>query len=396
MTDQSGPSAADIAAIKANYALSDDQRAILDHVERVAREVLHPLQEKMDAEEYWPEDLFPKMGERGLLGITAPVELGGSGQDEFTQALVSEVLSKWNPAVGLSHGAHDNLCINNIYRNASEEMRRKYLPGLCDGSLIGALGLTEPGAGSDALGSMKTTARKDGDEYVLNGTKIFISNAGEAQTYVVTMKTRPSRGARGMSAFIVEKDTPGFSFGKQEDKLCFHALANRELIFQDCRIPAENLLGKENRGFRVAMDTLDVGRIGMSVGAIGLAKAAMEKALQYSKDRIQCGQRIANFQAIQHKLADMATEIEAAELLMLKATWLRDQGRPFGQIAAMSKLYSSEVCNRVTNQAVQIHGGYGLMREYSVERYLRESKLFEIVEGTSEIQRNVIAGHILK
>ena len=199
-----------------------------------------------------------------------------------------------------------------------------------------------------------------------------------------------------MSAFIIEKGTPGFTFGKNEEKMCFHAQANCELIFQDCRVPAENMLGGEGRGFRVAMTTLDVGRIGMSVGACGLARAALEKAIEYAKQREQFGQRIANFQAIQHKLADMATELEAARLLMLKAAWLRDQNRPFGDIAAMAKLYSSEMCNRLTNQAVQIHGGYGLMEEYTVQRYLRESKLFEIVEGTSEIQRNVIAGHVLK
>lgn len=276
----------------------------------------------------------------------------------------------------------------------TEEQKRKYLVPLAKGETIGAFGLTEPNAGSDAGGGL-ATAIKDGDEYVLNGTKIFISNGGQAQTYVVTMKTRPGRGGRGMSAFIVEKGTPGFTFGKNEEKMCFHAQANCELVFQDCRIPAENLLGKENRGFRVALQTLDLGRIGMAVGACGLAKAAFEKAVQYSKERIQFGQRIANFQAIQHKLADMATEIEAAELLMLKAVWLRDQNRPFGEIAAMAKLYASETCNKVTNQAVQIHGGYGLIQEYTVERYLRESKLFEIVEGTSEIQRNVIAGHVL-
>jgi butyryl-CoA dehydrogenase len=199
-----------------------------------------------------------------------------------------------------------------------------------------------------------------------------------------------------MSAFIVEKGTPGFTFGKQEEKMCFRALPNCGLTFQDCRVPAGNILGQENRGFRVAMETLDVGRVGMAVGAIGIAKIALKKAIKYAKERVQYGQPISSFQAIQHKLADMATEIEAAELLMLKAAWLKDQNKPFSNIAAMAKLYASEVCSRVTSQAVQIHGGYGLVREYSVERYMRESKLFEIVEGTSEIQRSVIAGHVLK
>ncbi len=377
-----------------NFDLTEDQEAILEAVREICEEELAPDADEIDKTCKFPWEKVELLARYDLSGVPIPEEYGGLGADLMTWALVGVEIAKACSTTGAVFGANI-LCIYPIYKFGTEEQKRKYLVPLAKGETIGGFGLTEPNAGSDA-GSGIASAVKDGDEYILNGTKIFISNAGEAQTYVVTMKTVPGRGARGMSAFIVEKDTPGFSFGKQEDKLCFHALANRELIFQDCRIPAENLLGKENRGFRVAMDTLDVGRIGMSVGAIGLAKAAMEKAIQYSKDRIQFGQRIANFQAIQHKLADMATEIEAAELLMLKAAWLRDQGRPFGQIAAMSKLYSSEVCNRVTNQAVQIHGGYGLMREYSVERYLRESKLFEIVEGTSEIQRNVIAGHILK
>ncbi len=266
---------------------------------------------------------------------------------------------------------------------------------LLKGEKIGAFALTEPNAGSDASSGI-AVAIKDGNEYVLNGSKMFITNADQAEIYVITFKTQPNRGARGMSAFIVEKGTPGFTFGKQEDKMCFHALPNCGLTFQDCRIPAENLLGQENRGFRIAMETLDVGRIGMAVGAVGLAKTALKKSVKYAKERIQFGQPISSFQAIQHKLADMATEIEAAELLTFKAAWLKDQNKPFSHIAAMAKLYSSEVCARVTSQAVQIHGGYGLIREYSVERYMRESKMFEIVEGTSEIQRSVIAGHVLK
>jgi len=377
-----------------DFDLTEDQEAILEAVKEICEEELAPKADEIDKTGDFPWENVELLARYDLSGIPIPEEYGGLGADLVTWALVGMEIAKACSTTGAVYGANV-LCIYPIYKFGTEEQKRKYLVPLAKGETIGGFGLTEPNAGSDA-GSGIATAIKDGDEYILNGTKIFISNAGEAQTYVVTMKTQPGRGARGMSALIVEKDTPGFSFGKQEDKLCFHGLANRELIFQDCRIPAENLLGRENRGFRVAMETLDVGRIGMSVGALGLAKAAMEKAIKYSKERIQFGQRISTFQAIQHKLADMATEIEAAELLMLKAAWMHDQGKPFGQIAAMSKLFSSEVCNKVTNQAVQIHGGYGLMREYSVERYLRESKLFEIVEGTSEIQRNVIAGHILK
>ena len=377
-----------------NFDLTEDQEAILEAVREICADELAPKADEIDHSGIFPWENVELLAQYDLSGIPIPEEYGGLGDGFLTWALVGVELAKACSTTGAIYGA-DILCIYPIFMFGTEEQKRKYLVPLAKGETIGGFGLTEPNAGSDAASGI-ASAVKDGDEYILNGTKIFISNAGEAQTYVVTMKTRPGRGARGMSAFIVEKGTPGFTFGKQEDKLCFHALANRELVFQDCRIPAENLLGKENRGFRVAMETLDVGRIGMTVGAVGLAKAAYEKAINYSKQREQFGQRIANFQAIQHKLADMATEIEAAELLMCKAAWMRDNNRPFGKIAAMAKLYSSEMCNRVTNMAVQIHGGYGLMREYTVERLLRESKLFEIVEGTSEIQRNVIAGHVLK
>ncbi|MBD3183248.1 acyl-CoA dehydrogenase [Candidatus Poribacteria bacterium] len=377
-----------------NFDLTEEQEAILEAVREICEEELAPKADEIDACGKYPWDNIEMLARYDLSGIPFPEEYGGLGSDLLTWALVGVELAKACSTTGAVYGANI-LCMYPIYKFGTEEQKKKYLTPLCKGEVVGAFGLTEPNAGSDA-GSGIATAVKDGDEYIVNGTKIFISNAGEAQTYVVTLKTEPGRGARGMSAFIIEKDTPGFTFGPQDDKLCFKALANKELIFQDCRIPEENLLGKLNRGFRVAMETLDVGRIGMSVGAIGLSKAAYEKALQYSKERVQFGQRIANFQAIQHKLADMATEIETADLLMRKAAWLHDQGKSFGLPAAMSKLFSSEVCHRATNQAVQIHGGYGLMCDYSVERFFRESKLFEIVEGTSEIQRNVIAGHILR
>jgi butyryl-CoA dehydrogenase len=377
-----------------NFDITEDQEDILEAVREICEEELAPKADEIDRKGQFPWENVELLARYDLSGIPIPDEYGGLGADFVTWALVGEEIARACSTTGAIYGANI-LCIYPIYVFGTEEQKRKYLVPLAKGEKIGAFGLTEPNAGSDAAGGL-ASAVKDGDEYILNGTKIFISNGGEAQTYVVTVKTQPGRGARGMSAFIVEKDTPGFTFGKQEEKMCFHAQANCELIFQDCRIPAENMLGRENRGFRVAMETLDVGRIGMAVGAVGLAKAAFEKAVKYSKERIQFGQRISSFQAIQHKLADMATEIEAAELLMLKAAWLKDQNRPFGDVAAMAKLYSSEMCHRVTDQAVQIHGGYGLMQEYTVERYLRESKLFEIVEGTSEIQRNVIAGHVLK
>ena len=377
-----------------NFDLTEDQRDILEAVREICQEELAPKADEIDKKGEFPWENVELLAQYDLAGIPIPEEYGGLGSDFVTWSLVGEEIAKACSTTGAIYGANI-LCVYPIFMFGTEEQKQKYLVPLAKGETIGAFALTEPNAGSNAAGGL-ATAVKDGDDYILNGTKIFISNAGKAQTYVVTVKTRPGSGARGMSAFIVEKDTPGFTFGKNEEKMCFHAQANCELIFQDCRVPAENLLGREGRGFRVAMQTLDLGRIGMAVGACGLAKAAFEKAVKYSKERIQFDQRIANFQAIQHKLADMATEIEIAELLMLKAAWLRDQNRPFGEISAMAKLYASEMCNRVANKAVQIHGGYGLMQEYTVERYLRESKLFEIVEGTSEIQRNVIAGHVLK
>jgi alkylation response protein AidB-like acyl-CoA dehydrogenase len=277
----------------------------------------------------------------------------------------------------------------------TDEQKKKYLTPLAKGEHIGAFGLTEPGAGSDA-GSVSTKADKDGDSYILNGTKIFITNGGEAQTYVIIANVDPSKGTRGMTAFIVEKGTPGFEFGKNERKMAYPSLPNRELIFTDCRLPKENVLGRERGGFLVAMRTLGVGRIGMAIGAVGLARAALEAAIPYAKQRVQFGKPISSFQAIQFMLADMATEIDAARLLTWRAAWLKDLGKPFEREAAMAKLYASETAMRVTTKAVQIFGGYGYTKEFPVERYMREAKLFEIVEGTSEIQRLVIANQVLR
>ncbi len=377
-----------------DFELTDDQKAIVEAAREICETEFAPKADEIDRKGEFPRENIELLAKYDLSGIPIPEEYGGLGADFLTWALVGEEIAQACSTTSAIYGAN-MLCIYPIYMFGTEEQKRKYLVPLAKGEKIGAFALTEPNAGSDAASGI-AVAVKDGDEYILNGSKMFITNADQAEIYVITFKTQPSRGARGMSAFIVEKGTPGFTFGKQEDKMCFHALPNCGLTFQDCRIPAENLLGQENRGFRVAMETLDVGRIGMAVGAVGLAKSALKKSIKYAKERIQFGQPISSFQAIQHKLADMATEIEAAELLTFKAAWLKDQNRPFSHIAAMAKLYSSEVCARVTSQAVQIHGGYGLIREYSVERYMRESKMFEIVEGTSEIQRSVIAGHILK
>ncbi|MBU1486463.1 acyl-CoA dehydrogenase family protein [bacterium] len=377
-----------------NFDLSEEQKEILEAVKEICQEEFAPKATKIDESGEFPWENVKKLTQYDLMGIPIPEEYGGLGLDFLTWALVGEEMSKACTTTGAIFGAN-MLCIYPIFIFGSEEQKKKYLIPLSKGEVIGAFGLTEPNAGSDAA-NIQTTATKDGDSYILNGTKVFITNAGEAQVYVILAKTQKERGARGMSAFIVEKGTPGFTFGKNEKKMAFSALANRELIFQDCRLPGKNLLSKEGRGFRVAMQTLDLGRIGMGIGAIGLAQAAFKEAVKYSKERVQFGHPISNFQAIQFMLADMATEIEAARLLILKAAYLKDQDRPFSHIGAMAKLYASEVAMKVTNKAVQIHGGYGYTKDYAVERYFREAKLFEIVEGTSEIQRGVIANAILK
>jgi len=377
-----------------DFTFSEDQTAILDAVREFCEGELAPRAKEVDEAACWPADNVRKLGELDLMGIPVPEEYGGMGMDFLTWAAVGEELSRACTTTGAVFGAHV-LCVFPIMTFGTEEQKQKYLTPLARGEHIGAFGLTEPGAGSDAA-AVSTRAQADGDDYILNGTKIFISNGGEAQTYVIIASTNPQRGVRGLSAFIVEKGTPGFEFGKDEKKMAFPSLPNRELIFTDCRVPKANLLGREGSGFLVAMRTLGVGRIGMATGAVGLARAALEAAVPYSRQRKQFGQPISSFQAIQFTLADMATQVEAARLLTWRAAWLKDQGRPFEKEAAMAKLFASEVAMRVTTKAVQVFGGYGYTREFPVERYMREAKLFEIVEGTSEVQRMVIANHVIR
>jgi butyryl-CoA dehydrogenase len=377
-----------------DFSLTEDQAMILDAVREFAREELAPRCRETDESGEFPWENIRKCAQLDLMGIPVPEEYGGLGMDFVTWAVVGEELSRACTTTGAVFGAHI-LCVYPIMLFGTEEQKSKYLPRLSSGEAVGAFGLTEPQAGSDA-GNVRTRAERKGDEYILNGTKIFITNGGEAEVYVIIANVEPDRGARGMTAFIVEKGFEGFSFGKNEEKMAFPSLPNRELVFQDCRVPAENLLHQERRGFRVAMETLDLGRIGMGIGAVGVAQAALEAAVAYAKQRVQFGQPIASFQAIQFHLADMATEIEAARLLCLQAAALKDAGKPFQRQAAMAKLFASETAMRVTTKAVQVFGGYGYTRDYPVERYMREAKLFEIVEGTSEIQRGVIAGHVLK
>jgi alkylation response protein AidB-like acyl-CoA dehydrogenase len=377
-----------------DFTFNEDQQAILAAVREFCDEELAPKARETDEAGAWPAENVRKMAELDLMGIPVPEEYGGLGMDFLTWSAVGEELSRACTTTGAVYGAHA-LALVPIMQFGTEEQKRKYLVPLAKGEHIGAFGLTEPGAGSDA-GAVATKAVRDGDHYLLNGTKIFISNGGEAQTYVIITSTAPRRGARGLTAFIVEKGTPGFEFGKDEKKMAFPSLPNRELIFTDCRVAKENMLGRENAGFLVAMKTLAVGRIGMATGAVGVARAALEAAVPYAHQREQFGKPISTFQAIQFMLADMATEVDCARLLTWRAAWLRDQNKPFEKEAAMAKLYASEVVMRTTTKAVQIFGGYGYTKEFPVERYMREAKLFEIVEGTSEIQRMVIANHVLR
>jgi len=377
-----------------DFTLSDDQKMILELVDEVCEKEFAPQADEIAAKGEFPTKNVKKLAELDLFGITIPEKYGGLGMDYLTWTLVSERISRACATTGLIFGAN-LLCTYPLLQFGNEEQKSKLLPPLAKGKSLGAFALTEPEAGSDA-GNVQTSAKKEGNSYILNGNKIFITNGEVADTYIVIANMDRTRGPRGLTAFIVEKGNPGFSFGQHFEKMGLSALPNVELIFNDCRVPKENLLFKEKRGFRVAMSTFAAGRIGVGIGALGIAEAAFEKAKKYSKERVQFGRAISSFQAIQHILANMATEIEAARYLLYRAAWLLDQDKPFEKISSMGKLYASEVAMKVTTKAVQVFGGYGYTKDYPVERYMREAKLFEIIEGTSEIQRGVIANLILK
>ena len=377
-----------------DFALNDDQKMILELVDEVSEKEFAPRADEISAKGEFPAENIKKLTELDLFGITIPEKYGGLGMDYLTWTLVSERISRACTTTGLIFGTN-LLCTYPLLQFGNEEQKKKYLPPLAKGETLGAFALTEPEAGSDA-GNVQTTAIKEKDSYVLDGTKIFITNGEVAGTYIIIANMDRARGPRGLTAFIVEKGNPGFTFGQHFDKMGLSALPNVELIFDNCRIPSENLLHKEKRGFRVAMRTFAAGRIGVGIGALGVAEAAFEKAREYSKERVQFGRSISSFQAIQHILADMATGIETAKYLLYRAAWLLDQNEPFEKISSMGKLYASEVAMKVATKAVQVFGGYGYTKDYPVERYMREAKLFEIIEGTSEIQRGVIANLLLK
>ena len=378
-----------------NFTLTKEQELVRQMVRDFAVNEVKPIAAEIDVTERFPMENVKKMGELGMMGIPFPTEFGGAGGDVLSYILAVEELSKVCATTGVILSAHTSLCASLINENGTPEQKEKYLRDLCTGNKIGAFGLTEPGAGTDAAGQ-QTTAVLDGDNYILNGSKIFITNGGVADTFIVFAMTDKSKGTKGISAFIVEKGFPGFSIGKKEDKLGIRASSTTELIFENCVVPKENLIGREGKGFGIAMKTLDGGRIGIAAQALGIAEGAYEEAVKYMKERKQFGRSLSAFQGLQWMIAEMETKIEAAKLLVYKAAWLKQNKLPYSVDAAKAKLFAAEVAMDVTTKAVQIHGGYGYTKEYPVERMMRDAKITEIYEGTSEVQKMVISGSLLK
>ncbi|HVE79756.1 MAG TPA: acyl-CoA dehydrogenase family protein [Gemmatimonadaceae bacterium] len=394
---------------------SDQHVAVRNMVREFAQAEVAPVAARHDADATFPWENIRKMGELGLLGVPWPEEVGGAGLDLVSYIITIHEMAKVDASHAITISAHTTLGTSPIVNFGTDAQRRRYVPLLASGKVLGGFGLTEPGAGSDAGGTRTTAVRKNG-HYLLNGSKIFITHGGVGEVFVVTAVTDAAKGTKGISSFILTKETvdleaaraagvghdgslpkmPGFRSGKKEDKLGWRASDTRELIFEDCEVPAENLLGEEGEGFTNFMRTLDAGRIGISALALGLAEGAFEEALRYTSTRKQFGQPVASFQGVQFQLSDMATEIEAAKQMVYHATWLAAQGKPITKLAAMTKLFCSELAMRTTIKAVQLHGGYGYTKDYPVERMMRDAKICEIGEGTSEIQRVVIARHLMK
>jgi len=378
-----------------NFQLSEEHQMMQKMVREFALKECGPTAAERDEEERWDMGIWRKMVDLGLSGIPWPEKYGGVGADYLSYVIAVEELSRVDSSVGVTLSAHTSLASWPIYKFGTEEQKQTYLRALAEGRSLGAYCLTEPGSGSDAAG-MKTTAVLKGDEWILNGSKIFITNGLDADIFVVFAQTNPELKHKGIGAFIVERKFPGFSVGKKEKKMGIRSSSTTEVIFEDCRVPKENLLGQVGEGFKIAMMTLDGGRSGIAAQALGIAQGAFDHALAYAKQRNQFGKPIAKLQAIQFKLADMATKIEAARLLTYQGAWREDQGLPYGLQSSMSKLYAGDIAMEVTTEAVQVFGGYGYTREYPVERFMRDAKITQIYEGTNEIQRVVIAGHILK
>lgn len=375
------------------FKFNEDQQDLLDLVKEFVDKKVRPIAGELDENEEFPTENAKELGEMGVYGIPFPEEYGGIGMDNVAYASTVEEISKACASTGVLVSAHVSLAAWPIYNFGTEEQKQKYLPDLTTGAKLGAFGLTEPAAGTDAS-QQQTTAELKGDHYILNGSKIFITNGGVAETFVVFAMTDKSQGTKGISAFIVEKDFEGFSIGTHEKKMGIKGSSTTELIFEDCKVPKENLLGEEGKGFKIAMMTLDGGRIGIAAQAVGIAQGAIDETVEYVKTRTQFGRRISQFQNTQFELADMQTKVDAARLLVQRAAQAKDDKEPYSHLAAMAKLFAAEVASDVTRRCVQLYGGYGYTREYPVERMMRDAKITEIYEGTSEVQKMVISGYM--
>ena len=378
-----------------NFQLTKEQEFVRKMVSDFATTEVEPLAADIDAEHRFPEETVEKMAKYGLLGVPFPTEYGGAGGDHISYAITVEELSKKCASTGVICSAHTSLCCWPIFNWGTEEQRQKYLPDLLSGKKLGAFGLTEPNAGTDASGQ-QTRAEDCGDYWLLNGAKVFITNGGYADVFVVMAMTDKSKGNHGISSFIVEKGDEGFSIGKTEDKMGICASSTTELIFQNCKIPKDRLLGEIGDGFKVAMSTLDGGRIGIASQALGIAQGALDVTIEYMKARKQFGKALSKFQALQFVVADLETQIQAARLLVYRAADMKDKHLPYGPAAAMAKLFAAETAMHVTTKCVQLHGGYGYTKDYPVERMMRDAKITEIYEGTSEVQKLVIAANTFK
>lgn len=377
------------------FTLTKEQELMREMLQKFVENEVKPIAKEVDEKEVFPMETVKKMAKLGLMGIPFPREVGGAGGDFLSYILAVEEISKACATTGVILSAHTSLCCWPIYNFGTEEQKQKYLPSLLKGEKIGAFALTEPNAGTDAA-SQQTTAKLEGDYYILNGSKVFITNGGYADVFIVFAMTDRSKGTKGISAFIVEKGFEGFEIGKIEEKMGIRGSSTAELIFKDCKVPKENLLGQEGKGFSIAMATLDGGRIGIAAQALGIAEGALEEAVKYMKERKQFGKPLSSFQGLQWYIAEMATKVEAAKLLVYKAAWKKEKGLPISLDASMAKLFASETAMEVTTKAVQIFGGYGYTRDYPVERMMRDAKITEIYEGTSEVQKMVISAHVLK
>ena len=385
------------------FDLTTDQRQLFEHADRIGKEKLLPLAERMDNEEWWPEDLFAQLGSLGFLGVTVPEKYGGVGLGLLESGLILQAFSRWNHAVGLSWVAHDNLCLNNIYRNGSEEIREQYLPNLCSGKWTGCLGLTEPGAGSDALGSMRTRAELDGDHYVINGSKLYITNGPVADVCLLYAKTQQDAGSKGITAFVVETGTPGFKVAQKLTKMGFRGSQTAELVFEDMVVPRKNIVGTEHQGHQVVMSGLDYERAAIAPINVGVAERALELAVDYAKTRSQFDQPISQFQMIQSRIADMYVWVETMKpfcwQVLEEAQNVDETQAGRGQIharTAASVMYCADMCNKVLDNALQIHGGSGYIWESEINRLFRSTKLLEIGAGTTEVRKMIISGEVLR